>query len=220
MSLTPEAIVDAAIALADTHGLEAVTIRRVASALGVTPMALYWYFAKKDDLLDGMVDRVYGEMDLSLDGHERWQDQMRALIEAELAVLREHPALATLVATQGTISPHVLRAIDVALGVLIRAGFSPAEATQIVRHAEQTVVNLVNHEPNPTSALDTDKVQERERQALDLARSLPPDLYPNVIAAAVPLSRCDDPDQYYAFGIDLLLAGINAMARGSSAATE
>ena len=57
-----ETVVDTAIALADDHGLEAVSLRRIARRLGVTPMALYRYVENKDDLLDGMADRLYADV--------------------------------------------------------------------------------------------------------------------------------------------------------------
>lgn len=214
--LTPETIVDAAIALADADGLESVTIRRVARALGVTPMALYWHFAKKDDLLDGMVDRVYREMDLSLVEDACWRDQLRALVDAQIAILREHPPLATLLLTRTPMSSHALNAIDVALGVLRRGGFSPAEAVQIVRHIEQTIVHLVSREPGHADTRNHREMEAQERQAIASIRMLPPGLYPHVMEAAVPLSQCEHPQQQIIFGIDLLLAGIFAMADGVS----
>lgn len=211
-SLTRDAIVRTAINLADTHGVEAVTIRRVASGLGVTPMALYWHFRKKDDLLAGMVDWVYGEIDLSLAGAEDWAGQLRALLDAEVAVLRRHPALAPLMLTHESMSPNLLRAIEAALGVLRHAGFSPSEATQIVQHAEQTIVNLVLRQPGNAPEHDPTVIEEQGRQMLASIRSLPQDAFPYIIEAAVPLSRCDDPDEYYRFGMDLLMSGICAMA--------
>ena len=66
-TLTPGAIVERAIALADAGGIEAVTIRRLARELGVTPMALYWYFRNKDELLDGMAARLLESVDLPVD---------------------------------------------------------------------------------------------------------------------------------------------------------
>ena len=60
-------MVDRALALADAHGLEALTIRRLAQDLGVTPMALYWHFRSKEELLAALGDRVWTEIDVNLD---------------------------------------------------------------------------------------------------------------------------------------------------------
>jgi TetR/AcrR family transcriptional regulator, tetracycline repressor protein len=211
-TLSRETIVLAAIALADRQGAGSVTIRGVATALGVTPMALYWHFRKKDDLIAGMVDWVFEQMDLAPDEGEGWESRLRALLEAELAILRAHPALASLMLAHDAMSPHLLRIMERALSVLRAAGFGPAAAVQIVQHAQQTVVNLVLRQPGRGPGTEAREAAESERQTLANIQALPPDEYPHIIEAAVPLSRCDDPEEYYRFGIDLLFAGIRAVA--------
>src|SRR5215210_9069153 len=147
VTLTPRRVVEGALALADAEGLEAVTIRRLAGELGVTPMALYWHFRSKDDLLDGMAARIFEEIDLSVDASAGWQEQLRALLGSMLGVLRAHPSTAILLSTRTASSEGSLRASEVALDILRRGGFSPTEATQIARHALSTVTNLVSGEP-------------------------------------------------------------------------
>src|ERR687895_2992833 len=88
VTLTPQTVVEGALALADSEGLGAVTIRRLAKKLGVTPMALYWHFRSKDELLDGMAARIFEEVDLSVDASARWQEQLRALLGSMVGVLR------------------------------------------------------------------------------------------------------------------------------------
>src|SRR5215216_4035698 len=146
-TLTPRAVVEGALSLADAEGLEAVTIRRLAKELGVTPMALYWHFRSKDELLDGMAARIFEEIDLSVDASATWQEQMRALLASMLGVLRAHPSAAILLSRRTASSEDSLRATEVALDILRRGGFSPTEATQIARHALSTVTNLVSGEP-------------------------------------------------------------------------
>src|ERR1700728_31064 len=91
--LTKSAVVDQALKLADSVGLEALTIRKLATELGVTPMALYWHFRSKEELLTGLVERVWGEIDLAgVDRGAPWPDQVRTLFESLVAVLRAHPA--------------------------------------------------------------------------------------------------------------------------------
>src|SRR5271165_7308013 len=75
-SLTKRAVVDRALELADAHGLDALTIRKLATELGVTPMALYWHFRSKEELLGGLVDRVWGEINVDVDPAARWPDQL------------------------------------------------------------------------------------------------------------------------------------------------
>src|SRR5258707_7637524 len=95
--LTKGAVVDRALRLADEVGLDALTIRKLATELGVTPMALYWHFRSKEELLGGLAERVWGEISTDVDPGAAWLDQLRGMPESLLRVLRAHPAAARLV---------------------------------------------------------------------------------------------------------------------------
>jgi TetR/AcrR family transcriptional regulator, tetracycline repressor protein len=211
-TLTPRAVVDGALSLADSRGLAAVTIRRLAKELGVTPMALYWHFRSKDELLEGVAARMFEEVDLSVDASATWQEQLKALLGSMLGVLRAHPSTAILLSTRTASSEGSLRATEVALDILRRGGFSPAEATQIARHALSTVVNLVSGEPGVVARDESEEMIDARRRARLFLESLPSERYPRLVEAAGPLSEGVEPDTYFAFGLDLLLAGIEAMA--------
>ncbi|CAN5597258.1 TetR/AcrR family transcriptional regulator C-terminal domain-containing protein [soil metagenome] len=212
VTLTPETVVEGALALADAEGLEAVTIRRLTRDLGVTPMALYWHFRSKDELLEGMAASIFEEIDLSVDASATWQEQLRALLGSMVDVLRAHPSTAILLSTRTVSSEGSLRATEVALDILGRGGFSPAQATQIARHALSTVTNLVSGEPGVVVREESGELVDIRRRARLFLESLPPERYPRLVEAAAPLSEGVDPDTYFAFGLDLLLAGIEAMA--------
>jgi TetR/AcrR family transcriptional regulator, tetracycline repressor protein len=211
-TLTPRAIIEGALALADAEGLEAVTIRRLAKGLGVTPMALYWHFRSKDELLEGVASSIFEEVDLSVNASGGWQEQLRALLGSLLGVLRAHPSAAILLSTRTVSSEGGLRATEVALDILRRGEFSPAEATQIARHALRTVVNLVGGEPGVVARDESAEMLDARRRARLYLESLPPERYPRLVEAAGPLSEGVAPDTYFAFGLDLLFAGIEAMA--------
>ncbi len=211
-TLTPRAVVEGALALADAEGLGAVTIRKLAKELGVTPMALYWHFRSKDELLEGMAASVFEEIDPSTDASATWQEQLRALLGSVLDVLRAHPSTAILVSTRTVPSESSLRATEVALDILRRGGFSPTEATQIARHALSAVTNLVSGEPGVVIREGNQGLLDARRRARLFLETLPPERYPRLVEAATPLSEGVDPDAYFAFGLDLLLAGIEAMA--------
>lgn len=212
VTLTPQTVVEGALALADAEGLGAVTIRRLAKELGVTPMALYWHFRSKDELLAGVTAKIFEEIDLSVDASATWQEQLRALLGSMVGVLRAHPSSAILLSTRTVSSEGGLRAPEVALDVLGRGGFSPTEATQIARHALTTVVNLVSGEPGVVAREESGEMIDARRRARLFLESLPPERYPRLVEAATPLSEGVAPDAYFAFGLDLLLAGIEAMA--------
>ena len=178
----------------------------------MTPMALYWHFRSKDELLDGMAARIFEEVDPSVDASATWLEQLRALLGSLLAALRARPSAAVLLSTRTVSSEGSLRATEAVLDILRRGGFSPAEATQIARHALSTVVNLVAGEPGVVAREESEESLAARRRARRFLESLPPERYPRLAEAAGPLSEGVDPDAYVAFGLDLLLAGIGAMA--------
>ena len=211
--LTREVVVERALVLADSGGLGGVTIRRLAGDLGVTPMALYWHFRNKDELLDAMMGQVFAEVALMLDASATWLEQFRALMDSLAGVLRGHPGVAPLFATRTNASESSLRLAEVALDILGRGGFSPTEATRVSRHALSTVVNLVAGEPGFIAPEDPgEEILDARRRARVYLEALPPDRYPRLVEAAGPLSASEDPEAYYQFGLDLLLAGIGEMA--------
>ena len=212
VALTPRPVVEGALALAEAEGLEAVTIRRLARELGVTPMALYWHFRSKGELLEGVAARIFEEIDLSVDASAAWPDQLRALLDSMLGVLRAYPSAAILLSTRTVSSEGGLLATEVALDILRRGGFSPGEATQVARHAFSTITNLVGGEPGVVAREESEELVDARRRARRFMESLPPERYPRLVEAATPLSEGVDPDAYFAFGLDLLLAGIEAMA--------
>lgn len=207
-ALTLAAVVDGALALADAEGLAAVTVRRLAGELGVTPMALYWHVRSKDELLDGMAAGVLERVDRSVDPAAPWQEQLRSLLGSLVAALRAHPAAAVLVATRTVSSEEGLRVTETLLDVLRRGGFPPAEATHVARHAVATAAHLVGSQPGAVSGRSAE-VDERARLLLE---SLPPERFPRLVEASVPLTRSTDPDAYVALGLELLLAGITTVA--------
>jgi len=213
-SLTRERVVEAAVQLAEEQGLPAVSLRQVARRLGVTPMALYWHVENKDDLLDAMVGWLHDQMDFTLDTQASWQRQLRAVLEAELAVLRAYPNTAMLILSRGATSPGALLAVETTLGILERAGFQPAEAARVLTYM-QTIVSLVARESLLAPPGENGDWQRRARAAVS---ELSPADYPNIVEAAEYLTSRADPEAYYDFGIDLLLAGIESLAARASEA--
>ena len=121
--LSPERILRAAIKLADRQGLEALSMRKLATTLKVEAMSLYNYVASKDELLDGMVDQIIGEITLPERGGD-WKSAMRARAVSALAVMTAHPWAPMLVVSRINVGPNMLRYIEATLGTLREAGFS------------------------------------------------------------------------------------------------
>ncbi len=209
--LTRGAVVDRALQLADTVGLDALTIRKLAQELGVTPMALYWHFHSKDELLDGLAERVWSEIDINVDDAAPWPDQLRGLLESLLRVLRAHPAAPGLLLHKETQNESFLRATETTLAVLRNAGFDPRYASEIARSTLWTGITLVMSEPGITS-LDADDRTELQRRKQVVFATLPTVRYPRLVECAAPMTACDDPDFHYELGIEMFIAGVQAMA--------
>ena len=216
--LTQAAVVDRALALADASGLETLTIRKLATELGVTPMALYWHFRGKDELLEGLAARVWSEIDISVDPAADWPDQLRGLLESLLAVLRAHPAASDLLMRKHTLSGSepAQQATEVALEILRSAGFDPADASAIAMSALWTGIMLVLSEPG-AEMLDDDERTEMQRKKQVTLATLSPAKYPRLVECAIPMTACDDPEWHYGFGVDMFLAGVTALAASRAA---
>ena len=209
--LTRDAVTGRALLLADAAGLEALTIRRLAADLSVTPMALYWHFRSKDELLAGLVERVWTEIGTDVDDGAPWSSQLRGLLQSLLRVLRAHPAAAQLLLHSKKQGESCLRATEVALGVLRGAGFDPRYASEIAQSALWTGIMLVMSQPGIES-LSAEERAESQRRKQVLFATLPAARYPWLVECAVPMTACDDPDFHYELGVSIFIAGVEAAA--------
>jgi AcrR family transcriptional regulator len=123
--LSRERVLRGAVAVADGAGLGALTMRSLASELGVRPMSLYHYVASKDEILDGIVDLVFSEIELAA-GDGDWRSQMRRRAISARHALRRHPWAIGLMESRANPGPATLRHHDATLGTLRAAGFSVA----------------------------------------------------------------------------------------------
>ena len=210
--LTRAAVVGRALALADESGLDTLTIRKLATELGVTPMALYWHFRGKEELLDGLVERVWSEMDLTVDRAAPWTEQIRALLESLLRVLRAHPATPDLLLHAEKLHSEAARnATELTLDILRTAGFSPEDASMAARTALWTGIMLVLSEPGIESLDDTERTEVQRKRQVTLATQSSAK-FPRLIECALPMTRCDNPEDHYKFGVDLFIGGLAAIA--------
>jgi TetR/AcrR family transcriptional regulator, tetracycline repressor protein len=205
-------VVDRALALADKSGLDALTIRKLATELGVTPMALYWHFRGKDELLGALAERVWSEIDLTVDRTAPWTEQIRALLESLLKVLRAHPAApGLLLHSEKLRAEAALNATELTLDILRTAGFSAEDASYAARSVLWTGITLVMSEPGIESLNDAERAELQRRKQVQLA-SQPLARYPRLVECAIPMTACDDPETHYRFGVDLFIGGLAAIA--------
>jgi AcrR family transcriptional regulator len=213
--LSKAAVADRGLALADAEGLDGLTIRRLAADLGVTPMALYWHFRSKEELLDGLADQIWAEIDTDVDTSAGWVDQLRALLSSLVQVLRRHPSAAELlIAGEKRNSEAALQASEAALAVLHRGGFTAEQASAITRNALWTALALAMSEPGYGPGMTEAERNEKMRLSRIRLAMLPPEKYPRLIEAAVPMTDCQNLDEHYRFGVELFIAGVRAIAPG------
>lgn len=232
--LSREAVVDHALQVADVDGLDALTIRRLAQDFGVTPMALYWHFGNKDELLDAVGERVVAGMripeasaDESANGTDPGdtdpddsdlEGYLRRVLRGLVDGLRTHPGVATLAASRMLVCEPGLALAEQVLGRLRAAGVSDQQASTIARSALQSAIQLVTGFPGGEAALgESGRLVDLERKQANL-RAIPPDRFPNIVACAAWLLDCFDEDAYYAEGIEIFVSGLAGATRGHPAA--
>jgi AcrR family transcriptional regulator len=206
--LDPDVIVKSALAVADTEGLDAVTIRRLAQEHQVTPMALYRHFKDKDDLLQALADRLLADVVLPEADDQPWPDQMRSNLDALLTALRPHPGVAHLTLPRILTSAPGLALAERCLALLVDGGFDIDQAAEVGRQTLCSLVALVAAEPRLDPRTDEDGREDAIAARRAALATLPASRYPNVVAAAGTLSYCENPERYYQIGLDLAVAAM------------
>jgi TetR/AcrR family transcriptional regulator, tetracycline repressor protein len=218
LRLSRSAVVDHALQIADAEGVAALTIRRLATELGVTPMALYWHFRNKEELIAGVTDRIWAEIRSDVDPAAAWPAQLRSVLESLIDVLRAHPSASELLLGADKLGPSTVQVTEATLQVLHDAGFDAKHAVEIAKSGLWTGLMLVMSEPGFDPAMsEADRTEMLRRKQVELA-SLPPLRYPRLVEAALPMTACapEDAEFHTRFGIDLFIAGVQAMAPGGS----
>jgi TetR/AcrR family transcriptional regulator, tetracycline repressor protein len=213
-SLTREGVADRALALADAEGLEAVTIRRLATELGVTPMALYWHFRTKEDLLGGLADRVLDAVEVPEPTGD-WAADMRTALVALITAMRPHPQAAQLVADRVLLHPQGLALTERALELLSGAGFAPEPASYLAMQALRAAVTLVTGDQVDESGMSAEERDQHLRHKHARIASLSPQQYPALVRHADAMTYCSDIDLFFGLGVDLYVSGVQGLANRS-----
>jgi len=204
--LSRERVLLAAVALADEGGLGTLSMRRLGEALGVEAMSLYNHVANKDELLDGMVDLVFGEIDLP-SGEADWKTEMRQRAESARQALRRHPWAIALMSSRTSPGPATLRHHDAVIGSLRTAGLS----VQMAAHAFSLIDSYIYGFALQEATLPLgDTEQETMEVAKTMMARVSADVYPNLTELTVEhiLQPGYDYGDEFEFGIDLILEGL------------
>ncbi|WP_458107587.1 TetR/AcrR family transcriptional regulator C-terminal domain-containing protein [Arthrobacter sp. R3-55] len=216
--LNRDRVLQAAVVLADEVGLDALSMRRLAQELSVVPMALYKHVANKEELLDGMVDALVGEIDPPTPDVP-WKTAVRLRVLSARRVLLRHPWARPVIETRTNTTPAVLGYMDTFVGMFLAGGFSE-DLTHHVMHAmgsrmwgfTQEVFDDAGRQggnPEPKAAPE---VQAAMAQMMA-------ENYPNLFRIAVSAAHDDESvvgngcdDQFeFEFALDLLLDGFERL---------
>lgn len=146
--LSRQRALTAAIMLADTEGIEALTMRRLAQALGVEAMSLYHHVANKNDILDGMVDLIFTEIELPPAEEPDWTTAMRLRARSLRTALLRHPWAISIMESRSSPGPATLRHHDAVIGCCRRAGFSVEMSAHAFSLLDSYVYGFVLQEIN------------------------------------------------------------------------
>jgi AcrR family transcriptional regulator len=178
--VTRERAVAAAVALADVEGLGALTMRRLAQELGVEAMSLYHHVANKDDILDGMVDIVFSEIEPPADGVE-WKTAMRRRAKSARAALMRHRWAIGVLESRSSPGPATLRHHDAVIGACRRAGFSVEATAHAYSLIDSYLYGFVLQEVN----LPFDENDDLEEVVDSMLLPFSPTDYPHLVELTV-----------------------------------
>jgi AcrR family transcriptional regulator len=210
--LSRERILQAAVALADRQGADSLSMRRLASELGVVPMALYKHVANKEELLDGMLDVVVGEIDPPMTDVD-WRTAVRERILSARRALLRHPWASRVMESRTQPTPIVMAYMDSMIG-MFRAGGFTIDLTHHAMHAMGSRLMGFSQELfNDTS----DTTPEMEAEMYTAMAETYPSIYELFLAvshddASTVGPGCDDQFEFE-FALDLTLEGLERLRK-------
>ena len=203
--LSRDRVLQAAISLADANGIEALSMRKLGEQLGVEAMSLYKHVANKDDLLDGMVDSVFAEIELARD-EPSWRAAMRDRAISVRTVLKRHPWAVPLMQSRTNPGPSTLGHLDALIGILRAGGFSVV----LTAHALSAIDAYVYGFAMQEKALPFD-TEERSVEVIEhILAAMPADEWPHLVEFSREhvLKPGYDYGEEFEWGLDLVLDGL------------
>jgi AcrR family transcriptional regulator len=206
--LSVEVVVDAAMAILQSEGLDAVTMRRVGAALDTGAASLYVYVAGREGLLQAMLDRVIATVELEAPDPSRWRAQVHSLLERMHRALTAHPGIAAMTLAESPTTEAVLLLIENLIGILLAGGLDPQDAAW----ACDIFVLLA------TAAAREDDVRhphgrnddgQRADEIYTTFANLPPERFPLIVTHAAQMVAGDGQERFR-FAIDIALDGMLA----------
>lgn len=206
--LNRERVVTAAVAVADRDGLAGLTMRSLATELGLKPMSVYHYFDGKEQILDAIVDRVFSEIEVPLDLAD-WREAIRRHAHSARQTLNRHPWALPVLESRANPGPETLRRHDAVLGVFRRGGFTVAQTAHAIAVVDAYVYGFALQE----ASLPFESADQIADMAASMTAAFPVDAYPYLAELAVEHVML--PGYSYAsefdFGLELIIDGLAAL---------
>lgn len=205
-----EAIIDAAIRILDRDGVDALTVRRLATELGTGPATLYWHISGKDELGEVVYDRIMGAVDLPEPDPGAWRAQLKDVVRDCYHVLLSHNDAVRLSLGRIPLGPNMLRIMEWTFAVVRQTGVPDEVAVYfgdlIGRYIDASVL-----EEAATATLGGKEVDADEAAAMigSYLRSLPVSQFPNLTGMAGAMFELG-PDERFDLGLDILVRGLEA----------
>lgn len=206
--LSRERVLRAAVELADEHGVGPLSMRKLAQRLGVEAMSLYHHVSNKEQILDGMVDAVFAEIDLP-SPTTGWKAAMRARAVSARAALARHPWAIGLMDSRSNPGPATLRHHDAVLGSLRAGGFSVPMAAHAFSLLDSYLYGFVMQEV----ALPFSTPEDLEQIAGPILEQMPGDTHPHLteLMTEHAMRPGYDYGQEFEFGLDLILDALEGL---------
>lgn len=197
--LNRDRIVAAALAYIDDHGLAALSMHKLGAALGVKAMSLYNHVANKDDVLDGVVEQLWAEVEETAQAAPNWQDGVRSFAEAIRAMILRHPGAATLQTSQSYMPQSALRAVKNHVEALVDHGIPQPDAYDLLRTVTSYTLGTAYNEVAWAGGEQTCPP--------DVAAVLRPGTPDDLAQVAQVFCGRYDYETHFRLGLDLMLAG-------------
>ena len=210
--LSRERVLKTALALADASGIESLTMRKLGEAVGVEAMSLYNHVPSKGDLLDGLIDLVFSEIEPP-SGADGWKAAMRQRAISARAVLSRHRWAIGLMESRTSPGPATLRHHDAVIGCLRQAGFPVALAAHAYSALDSYIYGFALQE----ASLPFDTSEQTSELAQAIVAQFPADEYPHLAEFTFEhvMRPGYDYGREYEFGLDLILDGLERTLDGT-----
>ena len=206
--LTRDRILAAALRFADDHGLQALSMRKLASELNVEAMSLYNHIDNKDDILAGIADLVFAEVEIPSAESGDWDRRLRCVSETAREALSRHSNVVPIILAGSNRGPAYLHLMEYVVGTMREAGFTADMAHHGWHTLVAHVLGYVLQETATPILVSANPARAAGDRSISLA-DLPRSDFPHIVEIAPLLAECETADEFE-FGLDVILSGLAA----------